>query len=70
MLTKPSKPRPELDELLKRANTLTPEQQREHRAAQRKSWFIGEMMLAHPEITREEAARRYDEVLDRGDSSL
>lgn len=69
MLTKPSKPRPELDELVKRVkaafDALTPQQQREHRTAQRKSWVIGEMMVAHPEMTREEASRRYDEMLDR-----
>ena len=58
------KDRPELTELLRQAidafDKLTPEQQRAHRAAQRKSWVIGELMLANPEMTREEAARLYD----------
>lgn len=34
----------------------------EQHAAQRKSWVVGEMMLKHPEMTREEAERIYDEV--------
>lgn len=58
--------RPELDRLLREAvaafDKLTPEQQKEHRRAQRKSWVIGEFMLAHPEATREYAERIYDEV--------
>lgn len=41
---------------------LSPEEQKAHREAQRKSWVVGEMMLEHPEMTREEAARIYDEV--------
>lgn len=32
-------------------------------AAQRKSWVIGELMLAHPEMTREEAEQIYDRVV-------
>lgn len=62
----PARPRPELDRRIAEANArfdaLTPEQQREHRLAQRKSWVIGETMLAHPEMTREEAERLYDWV--------
>jgi hypothetical protein len=57
----------ELDELLKKAiaafDALTPEQQREHRRAQRRSWVIGEMLLEHPEMSREEAERLVDSVL-------
>jgi len=59
-------PRHELDRLFKDAcaafDALTPEQQREHRRAQRKSWVIGDTMLAHPEMTRDEAERLYDSV--------
>lgn len=36
---------------------------KEERAAQRKSWVIGEMMLEHPEMTRDEAAAIYDNVI-------
>jgi hypothetical protein len=59
--------RPELDRLLKEANAkfdaLSPEQQREHRSAQQKSWVIGETMLAHPEMTREQAEALYESVI-------
>lgn len=36
--------------------------QKEKRA-QRRSWVVGELMLEHPEMTREEAERRVDEVM-------
>lgn len=56
---KPCPPHPKLDELIKRAaavlDAMTPEQRREHWAAQRRSWVIGELMLQHEEMTREEA---------------
>lgn len=58
----------ELTELVRRANEaferLSPEQKREHREAQRKSWVIGELMLAHPEMTREYAERIYRERME------
>jgi hypothetical protein len=57
-------PSPDLDRLVKDAvakfNALSPEQQREHRRAQRKSYVVGEMMLEHPEMTRERAESLYD----------
>jgi hypothetical protein len=63
---KPLPERPELNELLKKAvaafDALTPEQKRAHRAAQRESWVCGEIMLEHPEMTREEAKAIYDKV--------
>lgn len=62
-----TKDRPELVELLALAvaayKAMTPEQRREMNAAQRKSWVIGEMMLDHPEMTREEAERIYESVV-------
>ena len=62
-LEKPCPPRPELDALIKDAmakfDALSPEQKREHRLAQRKSWVIGEMLLEHPEMTREYAEKIY-----------
>ena len=58
--------RTDLMELLKRAqekfDALSPEEQRAHRKAQRKSWVIGEMMLEHPEMTREQAEKLYKRV--------
>ena len=35
---------------------------REELDAQRKSWVIGEMMLEHPEMTREEAEAIWEKV--------
>jgi hypothetical protein len=58
--------RPELDRLLResaiRFAAMSPEQKREQFRAQRRSWVIGEMMLEHPEMTREYVERIYDEV--------
>jgi len=56
----PSKPHPELDALLTktRGYVMTAEE----REAQRESWVVGEMMLSHPKMTREEAKRIYDNV--------
>ena len=53
-------PNLELKKLLEaaRGHVMSPEE----RAAQRKSWVIGEMMLEHPEMTREEAERIYNEA--------
>lgn len=63
---KPLPERPELMALLKQAkeavDAMTPEQKRQMHAVQRKSWVIGEMMLEHPEMTREEAAAIYDQI--------
>lgn len=57
---------PDLDVLVHAAtarfNALTPEEQREHRRAQRKRWVIGEFMLEHPEMTREEAEKIYADL--------
>jgi hypothetical protein len=62
----PLKDRPELTELIRKSvaafDAMTPEQKREHRAAQRKSYVVGEFMMAHPEVTREYAERIYNEV--------
>jgi hypothetical protein len=58
---------PKLGDLIRRAiaeySAMTPEQKRAHRAAQRKSWVVGETMLAHPEMSREEAEALYDSVI-------
>lgn len=64
MISKPFDP--ELQALVDKAcawfDRLTPEQKREHCRAQRKSWVIGEMMLQHPEMSREHAEKLYEEV--------
>lgn len=56
----------ELEKLIKEAqakfDALTPEQQREHRRAQRKSWVVGETMLSHPDMSREDAEKLYDSL--------
>ena len=61
------KDNPDLDRLICEAqakfDALTPEQQREHRRAQRKSWVVGETMMAHPNMTRAEAEEIYDKVV-------
>jgi hypothetical protein len=50
-----------IDALL-RAALKCPMSSKDEIAAQRKSWVIGEMMLARPDMTREEAERIYSEV--------
>ena len=37
---------------------------KEDRAAQRKSWVVGEMMLEHPNMMREEAEAIYNQVVE------
>lgn len=51
--------RPDLEALIERArhHVMTPEEKR----AQRRSWVIGEMMLEHPEMTREYVEKLLDE---------
>jgi len=61
MQLSPSKPNPELDALIERAKNHV--MTKAERDAQRKSWVIGETMLAHPEMTREEAERLYQRVI-------
>lgn len=51
------------DAAQKRYVSLSPEQRRKHDEAQQKSWVIGEMMLAHPNMTRVEAEKLYEQVV-------
>ena len=64
--TSPLKDHPELTEIITRAlaryNAMTPDEKRTHRQAQQRSWVIGEMLLEHPEMTREYVERIYDEI--------
>ena len=61
-----SKMNPGLERLVQEAmanfDALTPAEKREHRRAQTKSWVIEEMLLEHPEMSREEAQRVFDEL--------
>ena len=56
----------ELGRLIERAvaayKAMTPTEKREMHEAQRRSWVIGELMLEHPEMTRDEAEKIYDRV--------
>lgn len=59
----PSKPintDPHLLALLEKAKGYV--MTKEEKDAQRKSWVIGEMMLGHPEMTREQAEAIYAKV--------
>jgi len=56
----PTPSRPGLDALLEKARhyVMTPAEKRE----QRRSWVRGEMMLEHPEMTRDYVDRLLDEA--------
>jgi hypothetical protein len=64
---KPLPERPELVEALRRSaevyNAMTLDEKRQMFAAQRKSWVIGNMMLDHPDMSREHAEKIYDEIM-------
>jgi len=45
-----------------RFDALTPEQQAEHRRAQRKSWCRGEFLLAHPDKTEADFDKIWEKV--------
>ena len=53
----------DLKDAARRFREMPAEEQDKMRAAQRKSWTVGEMMLSHLEMTREEAERLYYEVV-------
>lgn len=63
---KPLPENPELIELLRKSkewwDSATVEQKAAMKRAQRKSWVIGEMMLEHPEMTRERAEELYESL--------
>jgi membrane carboxypeptidase/penicillin-binding protein len=62
MLTKPMSADPYLEALLEKARSAPP-MTAEQRAAQRKSWVIGELMLDDETLTREEAEARYERAI-------
>jgi hypothetical protein len=65
-LSKPCPARPDLAELLAKSASayakMAPAQQQKMQLAQRKSWVVGETMLAHPEMTRDEAVALFERV--------
>jgi hypothetical protein len=67
MILKPTATDPELLELLNKAKgrweAMSPEERREQLRAQRRSWVIGEMMLEHPDMTRERAEQIFDQMI-------
>lgn len=67
MLGKPTPTRPDIEALLIEAqqsfDRMSPEQKREMREAQRKSWVVGEFMLEHPDASREYAEEVYEKVV-------
>lgn len=67
MLSRPAPDRPELTEMLRQAaarfDSLSAADKMCHREAQRRSWVVGETMLAHPEMTRQRAEELYDEAV-------
>lgn len=58
----PAPERPELDALVERARNH--KMTAAERAAQRRSWVIGEMLMEHPEMSRGEASAIYDGLFD------
>jgi len=67
MRIKPIADRPELTALLKasvaKVATMTPEERAKMIAQRRRSWVVGEMMLEHPHMTKEQANELYDQVI-------
>ena len=67
LMSKPLPIRYDLERMLieaqNRFDAMTPEQQKAMRDAQRKSWVVGETMLEHPEMTREQAEEIYEKVV-------
>jgi hypothetical protein len=57
----PCSPRPELNALIQAVKNRPPMTKAEI-ALQHKFWVIGEMILEHPDMSREEAERIYDSV--------
>ena len=60
----PCPERPDLQDLIRASiaafEALPPDEKLAVRRAQRRSWVLGELMLAHPEMTREEAEKLVD----------
>jgi hypothetical protein len=62
-----SKPRLDLDRLIEasieRVKNMTPVEKKTMLKAQQRSWVVGEMMLEHPEMSREQVEKIYEEIL-------
>ena len=57
--------KPTLAELLDLASMY--EMTDEEKRAQRRSWVVGEMLIEHPDMTREEAERHVDRAMREDD---
>jgi hypothetical protein len=62
-----NKSRPDLDQLLAEcvaaALEMSPSEREAMWEAQQRSWVVGELMLTNPDISRDEAERRYEAAL-------
>lgn len=58
---------PDLGRLLieaqRRFDAMTPEEKKEMRAAQQRSWVIGNYMIDHPDVSRKDAEEIYEKVV-------
>ena len=58
----------DMDALLVKAqkawDAMTPDKRRALQEAQRKSWVVGELLIEHEAMTREEAEEIYEKVVE------
>jgi hypothetical protein len=52
-----------LRQAVERFNAMPPHEQKAHWKAQQKSWVVGEMLIEHPELSREYVEQIYDRVV-------
>jgi hypothetical protein len=68
MRSKPAPDRPDLEQLLilaqARWDAMTPKQQGLMRAASRKSWVVGELMIDRPHLEKAAAEEIYEKVVE------
>ncbi len=57
----------QIREAMERFRALPVDDQRKMRRAQRRSWVVGETMLSHPEMSRQEAERLFDDIVGYND---
>lgn len=53
-----------VDKAMAAWNLLPDDEKRRQAKAQRRSWAIGEFMLEHPEVSREDAENFIDQIID------
>ena len=52
-----------LEKAAERWNHMSAEEKKKMAEAQRRSWVVGEMMLDHPDMTREYAENLYNKIV-------